>query len=75
MPQNSAVETVSFRQNLCCEQFKIGLLSQEFMLGNVELSEEKIAIDIHDLSIDEEVEDRILHCTQLLLNTWSTWNR
>lgn len=22
MPQNSAIETVSFRQNLCCEQFK-----------------------------------------------------
>ncbi len=75
MPQNSAIETVNFRQNLCCEQFKIGLLSQEFMLGNVELSGEKIEIDIHDLSLDEEVGGRIIHCAQLLLNTWFTWKR
>lgn len=73
--QNSAIERVSFRQNLRCEEFKIGLLSQEFMLGAVELSEEKIEIDIHDLSLVEEVKDRIIHCAQLLLNTWDTWKR
>lgn len=75
MPQNSEIEIVNFRQNLCCEQFKIGLLSQEFMLGNIELSEEKVEIDIYELSLTEEVESRILHCAQLLLNTWYTWKR
>lgn len=75
MPQNSVLEIVNFRQNLCCEQFKIGLLSQEFKLGNVVLSEEKIEIDIHDLSTGEELESRIIHCTQLLFNTWYTWKR
>lgn len=45
------------------------------MLGNVELSGEKIEIDIHDLSLDEEVGGRIIHCAQLLLNTWFTWKR
>ena len=75
MPQNSALGTVYFRQNLYCEQFKIGLLSQEFMLGNVKLSEEKIEIDIHDLSTNEDLKSRIIHCAQLLLNTWHIWNR
>ena len=45
------------------------------MLGNVELSGEKIEIDIHDLSLDEEVGGRIIHYAQLLLNTWFTWKR
>ncbi len=75
MPNNSELEKVRVRQNLFYEQFEVGLLSQAFKLENVELSEAKIEIDIHDLSAEPEFIDRIIHCSQLLFNTWYIWKR
>lgn len=75
IPKIQSRENVSLRQSILCNQFNIGLLSQEFMLEEVLLSEQKIEIGIRDLAIAEDKMSRIVHCSQLLLNTWNVWKR
>lgn len=75
MPKIESLENTSLRQSILCEQFNIGLLSQEFILEEVLLNEKKIEINIRDLAINEDKMSRIIHCSQLLLNTWNVWKR
>lgn len=75
IPQDYRLEKESFREAIKKEQFRISLLSQEFELGNITLSENKVEIDMHDLSLDKDLKGRIVHCAQLLLNAWNIWKR
>jgi len=75
IPKKQSLENATFRQAIQYEQFRIGLLSQEFKLENVVLSEKKIEIDLRDLSTDIDQKRRVIHCSQLLLNTWNVWKR
>lgn len=75
IPKDYQLEKASFRQVIKKEQFRISLLSQGFELGNINLDENKIEVDIHDLYLDKDLNERILHCAQLLINVWSIWQR
>jgi hypothetical protein len=73
--KDQSIEKISLRQAIKCEQFRIGLLSQEFQLGDILLNEDKVEIDLYDLNVNEDEVSRIVHCSQLLLNTWNVWKR
>ena len=75
IPKDYQLEKASFRPVIKKEQFRISLLSQGFELGNINLDENKIEVDIHDLYLDKDLNERILHCAQLLINVWSIWQR
>ena len=75
IPKDYQLKEASFRQAIRREQFRIGLLSQEFELGDIILNENKVEINIHDLNLDESVKGRIEHCSQFLLNAWKIWKR
>ena len=75
IPKDQTLEKASLRQAIKSEQFRISLLSQEFQLGNILLGENEVEIDLHDLNLNEDKDSRIIHCAQLLFNTWSIWKR
>lgn len=75
IPKDQPLEDASIRQAIKREQFRISLLSQEFKLGNVFLNENEVEIDMHDLNLNADQKGRIVHCSQLLLNTWNIWKR
>lgn len=75
IPKNKTLPKASMRQAIKQEQYRISLLSQQFQLGKVILDKNKIEIDLHDLVEEENPQDRIIHCSQLLLNTWNIWKR
>lgn len=75
IPKDYQLEEVSFRQAIKREQFRISLLSQEFQLGHIILNEDKVEIDIYDLNLNKNQKERIVHCSQLLLNAWNIWKR
>jgi hypothetical protein len=75
VPKDQSIEKIYFRQAIKREQFRIGLLSQEFQLGDILLNEDKVEIDLYDLNVSEDEVSRIVHCSQLLLNTWNVWKR
>lgn len=75
IPKDQPLQKASFRQAIKREQFRISLLSQEFQLGDIFLNENEVEIDLHDLNLNENQKSRIVHCSQLLLNTWNIWKR
>lgn len=75
IPIEAQSENVSLRQSIIVEQFRISLLSQEFQLGKITLDDNKVELDFHDLSLNCNQKNRIIHCSQLLLNTWNIWER
>lgn len=73
IPKDFPLEEASFRQAIKREQFRISLLSQGFHLGNIDLNEKEVEIDMYDLNINEGQNSRIVHCSQFLLSAWNIW--
>lgn len=72
---NGKIANISLRQKLKVQQFKISLLSQEFELKNITLSDKEIEIELFDLRKEGIEKERIIHCSQLLYNTWTVWEK
>lgn len=75
IPKGIIHENAEFRQNLKNEQFKIGLLSQQFYLTDIIIEKDKVEIFLRDIQQETNQQTRIIHCSQLLVNTWLNWEK
>lgn len=56
-------------------QLKIQLLSQQFELREYTECKNNIEVNIEDLCVNKDEKERIIHCSQLLLNVWNVWKK
>ena len=75
IPRGYPLGQASFRFSIRRNQFEIELLSQQFAIVNVCEGSNNIEIDIKDLLLYSDLRKRLIHCSQLLINTWSVWQK
>lgn len=75
IPRGYPLGQASFRFSIRRNQFEIELLSQQFAIVNVCEGSNNIEIDIKDLLLHSNLKKRLIHCSQLLINTWSVWQK